>query len=110
MAARRHDFDVIIVGGGMVGACLAALLAQDERLAAWRVAVVDPSAPRAPQDGVVDLRVSALSRASERILRQAGAWAAIEPHACPYSDMVVWDAAGRLDGRDTLRFSAAETG
>jgi len=110
MVARRHDFDVIIVGGGMVGACIAALLARDERLAAWCVAVVDPSTPRAPQDGVVDLRVSALSRASERILRQAGAWAAIEPHACPYSDVVVWDAAGRLDGRDTLRFSAAETG
>ena len=97
MAARRHDFDVLIVGGGMVGACLAALLARDERLAAWRVAVVEPSAPRPPQDGVVDLRVSALSRASERILRHAGAWDALEPSVCPYTDMVVWDAASSPD-------------
>jgi 2-octaprenylphenol hydroxylase len=110
MVGRRHDFDVIIVGGGMVGACLAALLARDERLAAWRIAVVEQAAPRAPQEGVVDLRVSALSRASERILRHAGAWHTLEASACPYAEMVVWDAAGRLDGRDTLRFSAAEAG
>jgi len=107
---RRHDFDVIIAGGGMVGACIAALLGAEMRLADWNVAVIEPTAPRPPQDGVVDLRVSALSRASERILRHAGAWPAIEREACPYSDMVVWDAAARRDGRDTLRFSAAETG
>lgn len=110
MIARRNDFDVVIVGGGMVGACVAALMARDERLAGRSVAVVEPSAPRAPSAGAVDLRVSALSRASERILRHAGAWPLIEPEACPYSDMVVWDAAGRRDGRDVLRFSAAETG
>jgi 2-octaprenylphenol hydroxylase len=110
MIARRNDFDVVIVGGGMVGACVAALMARDERLAGWRIAVVEPAAQKAPVVGAVDLRVSALSRASELILRHAGAWPLIEPDACPYSDMVVWDAAGRRDGRDVLRFSAAETG
>jgi 2-polyprenyl-6-methoxyphenol hydroxylase-like FAD-dependent oxidoreductase len=104
VVARRIDFDVVIVGGGMVGACVAALMARDERLAGWRIAVVEPQAPTAPVAGVVDLRVSALSRASERILRHAAAWPLIEPEACPYSDMVVWDAAGRRDGRDVLRF------
>jgi 2-octaprenylphenol hydroxylase len=110
MASRRLDFDVIVIGGGMVGACLAALLARQEHLAGWRIAVVEPTAPRAPDEQHLDLRVSALSRASERILCQAGAWPALEAHVNPYSDMVVWDAAGRLDGRDTLRFSAAEAG
>ena len=110
MSARRQDFDVVIVGGGMVGACLAALIGADARLAGWRVAIVEPSAPRAPDDRSVDLRVSALSRASQRILLHAGAWEAIEPHACPYSEMVVWDAATRPDARDALRFSAAEAG
>jgi 2-octaprenylphenol hydroxylase len=110
MATRRHDFDLAIVGGGMVGACLAALVAAEPRLAGWRVAVIDPEAPRPPVDGALDLRVSALSRASQRILAHAGAWAAIEPHACPYEEMVVWDAASRPDARDALRFSAAEAG
>jgi 2-octaprenylphenol hydroxylase len=105
----RYDFDVIIVGGGMVGQCLAALLAREETLAGWRVALVDPAVPCKPKDDEVDLRVSALSRASQRILATAGAWSAIEPHACAYAEMVVWDAASRADARDALRFSAAET-
>jgi 2-octaprenylphenol hydroxylase len=106
----RHDFDVIIIGGGMVGLCLAALLARDEHLADWRVALVEPADPKPPRDDDLDLRVSALSRASQRILGAAGAWDAIAPHAGPYSDMVVWDAASSVDRPDVVRFSAAETG
>ncbi len=106
----RHDFDAVIVGGGMVGLCLAALMARDERLADWRVALVEPQQARPPRDDEVDLRVSALSRASQRILTAAGAWDAIEPHAGPYRDMVVWDAASSLGRPDVLRFSAAEAG
>ena len=106
----RHDFDAIIIGGGMVGLCLAALIARDERLSGWRVALVEPADPRPPKDDEVDLRVSALSRASQRILAAAGAWDAIGPRACPYSDMVVWDAASSVDRPDAVHFSAAETG
>jgi 2-octaprenylphenol hydroxylase len=108
--ARRHDFDLVIVGGGMVGACLAALACAEPRLEGWRIAMVEPMTLRPPVDGSTDLRVSALSRASQRILAHAGAWESIEPHACPYSEMVVWDAASRPDARDALRFSAAEAG
>jgi 2-octaprenylphenol hydroxylase len=107
---RRHDFDLLVVGGGMVGACLAALVAAEPRLASWRVAVAEPQAPRPPVEGEPELRVSALSRASQRILAHAGAWPSIEPHAFPYSDMVVWDAASRPEARDSLRFAAAESG
>ncbi len=106
----RQDFDAIIVGGGMVGLCLAALIARDEKLAGWRVALVEPSEIHPPKAGEVDLRVSALSRASQRILAAAGAWDAIEPNACPYSDMRVWDAASSIERPDAVHFSAAETG
>lgn len=109
-AGRRLDFDVVVIGGGMVGLSFAALAAQDERLASWRIAIVEPAAPATPRDDLVDLRVSALSRASQRILDAAGAWAALADRACPYAEMVVWDAASRADARDALHFSAAETG
>ena len=108
-APRRTDFDVVIVGSGMVGTCLAALLAREEALSHWRVALVDPAAARCPDDGEIDLRVSALSRASERILAAAGAWDAIEPHTSPYSRMRVWDAGSGPDRPDALQFDAAET-
>ena len=106
---RRPDFDVVIVGAGMVGSCLAALITREESLAHWRIALVDPATPRRPNDHELDLRVSALSRASERILAAAQAWDAIAPHAAAYERMVVWDAASTADRPDALRFSAAET-
>ena len=109
-ASRRTDFDVVIVGGGMVGLATAALIAREPRLSGLRVAVVEKSPSRPPVEGDLDLRVSALSRASERVLAAAGAWPTIEPHACPYERMVVWDAAGTPDGADALRFDAAEAG
>jgi len=106
---RKFDFDVVIIGGGMVGTCLAALMAREEALSGWQVALVDPAPPRRPDEQSLDLRVSALSRASERILTAARAWDAIAPYASPYDEMVVWDAASTVDRPDALRFSAAET-
>ena len=99
---RRVDFDIAIVGGGIVGPAVAGLLAANERTAQWRVALIERNEPRPPDAGRIDLRVSAISRASQRILQVAGAWAAVATDAAPYSDMVVWDATSRHDGADAL--------
>jgi 2-polyprenylphenol 6-hydroxylase len=109
--AQRTDFDVLVVGGGMVGACFAAAAASDRELGTLRIALLDASPPaRAPEDGAVDLRVSAVSRASERVLSSFGAWQRIaHAHRSAYTEMIVWDAAGKPFGDASLRFSASET-
>ncbi|MBS0373042.1 MAG: FAD-dependent oxidoreductase [Proteobacteria bacterium] len=108
----RRDFDVLIAGAGMVGAALAARLATGERTRELRVALVEPAPVLAPLPGEpLDLRVSALSRAGECLLRDVGAWPAVRARgACAYERMLIWDAAGRVDGADTLAFDAAELG
>jgi 2-octaprenylphenol hydroxylase len=73
--------DVLIVGGGPVGACMGALLARGAGqggATAFRVAILEPHRPALPLAGApIDPRVVAVSRASERILQAAGAWESI---------------------------------
>lgn len=85
--------DVIIVGGGLVGASLAAGL----RPAGLRIALVEPSAPeRHWPTGDTDIRVSALTRASQRWLEQLGAWPRmLSLGVAPYQHMQVWTADER---------------
>jgi len=106
------DFDIVVIGGGMVGTCAAALLAQEAVLSDARIALIEPNAPTMPPpNGDVDLRVSALSRASERILRYAQAWQYLpSPQRSAYEGMTVWDAAVQANSKSALHFSAAETG
>lgn len=97
-------YDVIINGGGMVGATLACLLAKGGK----KVAVIEAfEAKPFVDDEEYDLRVSAISRASQNALTKIGAWDAIMGmRASPYEVMDVWDATG--DGN--VRFDASELG
>ncbi|MGZ8239198.1 MAG: 2-octaprenyl-3-methyl-6-methoxy-1,4-benzoquinol hydroxylase, partial [Methylobacter sp.] len=67
----KEIFDVVIVGGGMVGAAVACGLGGSS----LKVAVIE-SVPPEPfsTDQPHDLRVSALSIASKNILETVGAW------------------------------------
>lgn len=57
----KRDFDVVVVGGAMAGAGVAALLAATPATADLRVALVEPRpATLPPADAPLDLRVSAL--------------------------------------------------
>ena len=89
------QYDITIVGGGMVGATLAcAIAAADSDL---NLAIIDTAAPM-KQPGLkdnFDLRVSAITRASENIFRNIGVWQAMtDLRISPYRDMHVWDAKG----------------
>lgn len=105
--------DVLIAGGGMVGAALACALGDSE----LRVVLVEPvaTAPLLP-GAPAQCRVSAIARASQRVFAAVGAWERMlelhdgqgrrESRVCAYRGMEVWDAGG--PGR--IHFDAAEVG
>ncbi len=109
---RAPEFDIVIVGAGPIGACAAALFARCGVAPAARLALIDRQEPAAvTRTAPHDLRVFALSRASERILRAADAWAGIEAvRASAYECMHVWHASVPPRGGDALVFRADEVG
>jgi 2-octaprenylphenol hydroxylase len=85
---------VLIIGGGPVGLMVAALLADGTDGECCDVRLIDPRPAAAWDPTDVDLRVYALSRASQNILSAAGAWDSIlARRAGPYRRMVVWEGA-----------------
>lgn len=107
-------FDIIIVGGGLVGSSVAALLAQSPSAQALRIAVVDGGDAPAPLEDKAsvdtanphfDPRVVALTHASQALFSQLGIWDNIrQRRACAYTNMQVWDN----DGTANIHFSAED--
>lgn len=83
-------YDVVIVGGGMVGASLAALLPKE-----LQVLVLESNAmPNNPIEGYqpsFDARTTAISRGSHLILQQAGIWKVLAQHVQAIADVHVSD-------------------
>ncbi len=86
------EFDVVIVGGGMVGAAIACALGGSS----LKVAVIEQLIPENFSDQQAhDLRVSALSLASKQIIQGVGAWeGVVKRRSCPFKRMRVWETAG----------------
>ncbi|MGR9101031.1 MAG: UbiH/UbiF/VisC/COQ6 family ubiquinone biosynthesis hydroxylase [Gammaproteobacteria bacterium] len=99
----KMRYDVVVVGGGMVGAAAACGLAQG----GVNVALLETRTPeRRFSPEPPDIRVSALTRASQNILENLGAWSGmVERGVSPYREMRVWDAAAGGE----LHFDCADT-
>jgi len=96
--AQGRDFDFLIAGGGITGCDMASLLVSRQLAAPGRVAIVADGAqpvPAAAADSDWDLRVFALSRASQRLLTICGVWPLLPVQKYnAYERMCVWDARG----------------
>lgn len=96
-------WDVVVVGGGMVGATVALGLAQK----GFDVLMLERQSPELHWDenSPMQTRVSALTRASENILKNLGAWQGIQKrryHA--FTDMHVWESISEAQ----VHFSSKE--
>lgn len=110
-----EQYDLVVVGGGMVGAAIALGLAHTGQ----RIALVENHLPEAfDAEQPLDLRVSALSPASIELLENLGAWRSILSwRACPYRRMRVWELdedtqglQGKLAQHLATEFSSDELG
>jgi 2-octaprenyl-3-methyl-6-methoxy-1,4-benzoquinol hydroxylase len=97
------DYDVVVVGGGMVGAAAAIGLAQ----LGLRVAVIESRQPQPyDPDQPLDVRISAISVASEQLLTRLGVMdSLLTMRHAPYTGLETWE----LDGCLTA-FSAEQVG
>lgn len=81
--------DIVIVGGGMVGASAALKLSR----AGLQVGLIEkqPVSAFDPQ-GTIDLRVSAINRRSEQWLTELGAWSLLQQwRLCPYTRLQAFE-------------------
>ncbi|MBT8120451.1 MAG: UbiH/UbiF/VisC/COQ6 family ubiquinone biosynthesis hydroxylase [Gammaproteobacteria bacterium] len=96
------DFDVVIVGGGIVGLSLACELAATD----FSVAVVERNELKAVTEPP-DCRVSAINRFALQQFKQAGVWRSpLVQRACIFDKMFVWDQTGA----GQIQFDSVELG
>lgn len=83
------QYDIVIVGGGMVGAAIACALGHSD----YRIALIESHFPESfSSDQLPDLRVSALNRATEQFLHNLQVWEGIKTRRlCPYRRLKAWE-------------------
>ncbi len=109
MAARKkqhtsnqRDADVIVVGGGLAGLTLTALLGSR----GLSVICIDREAvPKTTKDSY-DLRTTAVSYASHLVLKDAGVWPLLAQESCPIKDIRILDGGSPV----LLNFLSGDVG
>ncbi len=101
-----HKLDVLVLGAGMVGASAALVLARK----GLKVGVIERQQLHEQvfnPDDDIDLRVSAISPASQQLLTRLGVWPILRhQRVCDYQHMRVWHEHGAAE----MAFSSEQLG
>jgi 2-octaprenylphenol hydroxylase len=98
MNAHHQNFDVVVIGGGLVGKTAALALTQN----GLRVALLAQHCLPLPADAAFDARIYALSASSQALLERLRVWQALDvARLSPVYDMRVYG-----DAHAELHFSA----
>ena len=94
------QYDVVIVGGGLVGTALAAALAKSP----LSILLLEQNTVAAVAANILDLRTTGLSRSSATIFQQTGLWGKIEPLVTAIEKLDISEQGGygsaRIDARE----------
>jgi 2-octaprenylphenol hydroxylase len=97
---NAQNFDVVIAGGGMVGGTLACALGDS----GLKIGVIEPQSATPPSRDY-DLRVSAITLASQTVFENLGVWADLRAHrVAPIEAMCI------REGDSLLTFDSADIG
>lgn len=106
MHRMAEPYDILIIGGGMVGLTLANLL----RDSGLRLGIIEHNTQADidadPNNDHVDVRVSAINRASLQVFESIGVLDAMLERAAAFEQMQVWDSTGA----GTIHFDSADVG
>lgn len=99
--SSKTQFDIAILGAGIVGSYLAVNLANSSAMKNFNIALIDAGEINSKEvcvDGIYSNRVSSLTPNTVAILERIKSWGSIPKcRKCSYSNMVVWD--GMNDGK-----------
>ena len=97
--------EVVVIGAGIVGLSTALALAQEGFSVRVIEARLHPEVNMPSFDSPFDIKVVAISRASQLFFNQLGIWSdIIQARACAYQQMTIWDSVA--DG--IIQFKAAD--
>lgn len=100
--ARKSKHDVIVIGGGLAGLTMTALLASN----GVDVVCIDREAPPTTLTENFDGRTTAISWESRKVLEAAGVWPGLNDTACPIRSIHILDGDSPL----LLHFDSMEVG
>lgn len=91
-AVNYRQFDIVIIGGGMIGLSLAVGLANE----GFSIAIIDQSqlpSSKVTEDTIPDIRVSSLSLGTAQFLESISVWPElIKRRITPYAKLSTWDS------------------